>query len=83
MKKFLIDMLNENTVSIVTVFLATIDGEEIEVKRTRKAYNNSSIDRQLLIDELGKPYTTAIFAIWGDTPTVTDPPTPTELESEE
>lgn len=83
MKKILIDMLNENTVSIVTVFLTTIDGEQIEVKRTRKAYNNSSIDRQLLIDELGEPYTTAIFAIWGDNPTVTDPPVPVNSGSEE
>ncbi len=83
MKKFLIDMLTENTVSIVTTFFVTIDGEEIEVKRTRKAYNNSALDRQLLIDELGEPYTTAIFAIWGDTPTVTDPPIPANFEGGE
>ena len=51
--------------------------------RSRKAYNNSSIDRQLLIDELGEPYTTAIFAIWGDNPTVTDPPVPVNSGSEE
>ncbi len=72
MKKIVIDMLNENTVSILTIHLATFEGEEFEVKRTRKAYNNSVIDRQKLAEEIGEPYTTAIFAIWGDTPTIID-----------
>lgn len=76
-------MLTADSVSVVTKQFTEINGNEIQIgDQTRKTYCNSEIDRQLLIDEVGEPYTTSIFAVWGDTTTVTVPES-MEIESGE
>lgn len=78
--KIIIDLLTENSVSIVRVVQTTYNGKIVELERTRKAYDNSNLGRQKLLQEVGNPYYTSIIAIWGTTPTVADPPTPEILK---
>lgn len=76
-KKITVDLLTPTSVSIVTEKFATVGGVEQQIgNRERKAYSNSKIGRQSLIDEVGEPYCSSVFIVWGDTPTVEDPPVP-------
>ena len=73
-KEITIDLLTSSSVSIVTKRFITISGTNQQVGNTeRKAYSNSPLGRKMLIDEVGKPFINSIFAIWGDTSTVSDP----------
>lgn len=69
--KITVDMLSENSVSIVTQ--QTIISGEVEYavgEKHRKAYINSAEGREELKKEVAEPYLTAILAVWGSTPTV-------------
>lgn len=77
-KEITLDLLNENSVSVKTVEKATINSKEHELGTYRKAYANSPLGRQQITDELPEKYATAVFAVWGDEPTVPDPPAPVE-----
>ena len=72
-KKIIIDLLTENSVSIIFSTQMEYNGKIIELERTRKAYSNSPLGRESLLTEIGEPYYTAVISIWGDTPTVNDP----------
>lgn len=72
-KKIMLDMLTTDSVSVVVKQFTRINGNEIQMGNPiRKTYCNSANNRQLLIDEVGEPYTTSVFAVWGDTPTAED-----------
>lgn len=78
-EKITISLLTENLVSIIRKKYMTIDGVETQVgENERISYSNSSIGRQKVVSDIGEPYSTAIFAIWGDQPTVEDPENPNE-----
>lgn len=69
-KEITIDLLTNSSVSR----FITISGTKQQVGNTeRKDYSNSPLGRKMLIDEVGKPFINSIFAIWGDTSTVSDP----------
>lgn len=73
-KTITVDLLTTDTVSIITKKFATVEGQKQQVGEIeRKAYSNSALGRQALIDEVGKPYVSAVFAVWGDEPTLKDP----------
>lgn len=79
-KEIVIDLLTKDSVSIVTKKYATIGGTKQQIGNTeRKAYSNSPLGRQMLIDEVGKPFINSIFALWGDTSTVSDPSNESEV----
>lgn len=80
--KITIDFLIERSVSIGRTVTVEYNGNTVELERTRKAYDNSPLGRQALIDEVGEPYSTAVFMVWGETPTVQDPELPVIVESE-
>jgi GTP-sensing pleiotropic transcriptional regulator CodY len=66
-----LDMLTQNNVDVRKQNIAIIDGKEYAVGDIyRKNYQNTERDRQEVLDEVPEPYSTAIFAVWGDTPTV-------------
>lgn len=71
--KIIIDLLTENSVSIIFSTQMEYNGKIVELERTRKAYSNSPLGRETLLTEIGDPYYTAIIFIWGDTPTINDP----------
>ena len=66
-EKIELDMLNDSSVSVKSQ--RYYEGEPLG-KPHRKAYTNSERGRQELVSELPQEQQNAIFAIWGDTPTV-------------
>lgn len=80
-KELTLDLLNKNSVSVKTVEKAVVNLVERTIGTSRKAYANSPIGRQQITDELPEQYANAVFAVWGDEPTVADPEPPaTETE---
>ena len=71
MNKYTLDMLNENSVSVKAQRFTSVDEVEYPIGQPhRKAYVNSTRGRQEVQDELAQQQQNAIFAVWGDTPTV-------------
>jgi hypothetical protein len=72
-EKFFLDMLTQDSVSVRKQKHAIIDGTEYSIGDPwRRAYVNSIVGRQQVQDEVPEPYKTAIFAVWGDAPTVSE-----------
>lgn len=65
-----LDMLTQDGVSLKKQQYTTVDGVEYPIgKPWRRAYANSVNGRAQVEAEVAEPYKTAIFAVWGDTPT--------------
>ena len=72
-EKITLDMLTADSVSVKTQRYTTVDGQEYPIGQPhRKAYINSEKGRDEVQSELPEAQRNAIFAIWGDTPTVTE-----------
>jgi len=72
-EKITLDMLTENSVSIKKQKYIVQDGTEYLIGQPwRRAYVNSEKGRQRIEEEVPEPYRSAIFAVWGDEPTVSD-----------
>jgi len=72
-EKITLDMLTENSVSIKKQKYIVDNGEEYPVGQPwRRAYVNSERGRQQVQEEVPEPYRSAIFVVWGDTPTIED-----------
>ena len=70
-EKITLDMLTQDSVSVKKQQYVEIDGTEYPVGQPwRRAYVNSVRGRQQVEEEVPEPHRTAIFAVWGDTPTV-------------
>ena len=72
-KEYTLEQFTTESVNVITVSTATIDKERREVGRSRMAYVNSPTGRKQLSEILPEEYVTAVLALWGETPTVTDP----------
>lgn len=72
-EKISLDMLTQNSVSLKKQNYTTVNGVEYPVGEPwRKAYVNSTSGRAQVTAEVPEPYKTAIFAVWGESPTVDD-----------
>ena len=72
-EKKTIDMLTTDSVSILTQKFIEEDGEMLQVgKNHRRAYANSQSGREDLEENEPEDVVNAVFAIWGDAPTITD-----------
>ncbi len=72
-EKIYLDMLTQDSVSLRKQQFTTIDGVEYPIGQPwRRAYVNSISGRAQVQAEVPEPYRTAIFAVWGDAPTVDD-----------
>jgi hypothetical protein len=73
-EKIILDMLTQDGVSLKKQQYATVDGKEYPIGEPwRRAYINSVQGRAQVQAEVPEPYLSAIMAVWGDTPTVTEP----------
>ena len=71
--KIILDMLNEKSVSVKTQQYTTVDGIEYAIGQPhRKAYINSIRGREEVQNELPQAQASAIFSVWGDSPTVNE-----------
>lgn len=79
--KATVDMLTNTSVSILTQKFVKVDGKETQLgKNHRKAYVNTEAGRQALISEQEEATVQAVFAMWGDAPTVSNEEQETESE---
>ncbi|MBD2846179.1 hypothetical protein IDH44_13315 [Paenibacillus sp. IB182496] len=70
-EKITLDMLTTESVSVKTQQYIDVSGTEYPIGEPhRKAYTNSLSGREQVTDELPATQQSAIFAIWGSTPTV-------------
>lgn len=66
-------MLTQDSVSIKKQTYFEQNGQLYPVGQPwRRAYVNSIYGRQQVQKEVSEPYRSAIFTIWGDSPTVSD-----------
>lgn len=73
-EKYTIDMLTIDSVSVKKQTYIDYMGQQYPIGEPwRRAYMNSEKGRQQIIDELPIAQVNAIMAVWGDTPTVTEP----------
>ena len=73
-EKIYLDILTQDSVSIRKQQFAVIDGKEYPIGEPwRRAYVNSVQGRSQVQAEVPEPYQSAIFAVWGNAPTVTEP----------
>lgn len=82
-QEIILDLLCKNSVSVKIIEKATINSEERVIGTSRKAYANSPLGRQQIAEDIPEEYVTAVFAVWGDEPTVDDPEPPIVENSEE
>ena len=74
-EKITLDTLTQDSVSVKTQRYILHDGQEYPIGLPhRKAYVNSVTGRQKVVVELPEAQKNAIFAVWGDAPTVSDEP---------
>ena len=73
-EKITLDMLTQDSVSLKKQNHTVVDGKEYPIGEPwRRAYANSERGRAQVQAEVPEPYRSAIFAVWGDTPTVEEP----------
>ncbi len=72
-EKITLDMLTQNSVSLKKQKYAVVDGNEYLIGAPwRRTYINSEQGRAQVKNEVPEPYQSAILAVWGDAPTVTE-----------
>lgn len=82
-EKKTVDMLTIYSVSILTQQFVDIDGKETQVgENHRCAYVNSESGRNELQEKEPEEVVNSVMAIWGDTPTVSEPPMEVEENAE-
>ena len=73
-EKITLDMLTNDSVSVLKQQYITIDGADVKVgENVRNAYMNTQTERELLKSELPEEFYNAVIAVWGDTPIVAEP----------
>lgn len=72
-EKIFLDNLNENHVRLKKQNYVNVDGVEYPIDQPWMiSYDNSVLGRELVNVEVPEPYKTAIFVVWGDSPTIED-----------
>ncbi len=72
-EKIALDMLTKDSVSLKKQNYGVVEGVEYPIGEPwRRAYANSVQGRGQVQAEVPEPYQSAIFAVWGDAPTVAD-----------
>jgi uncharacterized iron-regulated protein len=61
-----------NSVTVMLDKYVSVESKDIHVSNHAKAYINSLQGRASVEAEVAEPYKTAILAVWGDVPTVTE-----------
>ena len=70
-EKITLDMLTQNSVSVLRQNFIELNGVETQVGgNVRNAYENDETGREILKNTLPEEYYNAVMSVWGDTPTV-------------
>lgn len=68
--------LDKRKVNVLIQKSMEVEGQVVPVSNHRCAYINSARGREQLTAELPEPYRSAVLAVWDDTPTVSESPSP-------
>ncbi|HUM45126.1 MAG TPA: hypothetical protein PKI14_19440 [Fervidobacterium sp.] len=72
-EKIALDMLTKDSVSLKKQNYGVVEGVEYPIGEPwRRAYINSVQGRAQVQAEVPEPYLSAIMAVWGNSPTVTE-----------
>ncbi|MCI7086073.1 hypothetical protein MR988_08220 [bacterium] len=78
-EKITLDMLTPDSVSVLKQQFVNINGSLVQAgSNIRNAYINSTTGRDDIKNVLTEPYLSSVMAVWGSTPTVSDPIDSTE-----
>lgn len=73
MEKYTLDMLNQESVSVKKQTYIDYIGREYPIGEPwRRAYVNDIYGREQIVAELPISQVNAIFAVWGENPTITE-----------
>lgn len=72
MDNIIVDMLTQDSVSVLTRKTAVIDGHTYTLGDHRCAYSNSTSGRASIAADQPADVVAAVMARWGDAPTVTE-----------
>lgn len=70
---YILEQLTADSVNVLTVSSAKVNGKVYELERARVCYANSPLGRQQIVEALPEQYAEAVLAVWGDAPTLSDP----------
>lgn len=71
--KITLDMLTKDSVSVLKQQFITLNGVEMQVGgNVRNTYMNSTSGRTIVSEVLPQEYQNAVFAVWGETATVSE-----------
>ena len=70
---YTLELLTADSVNVIIVSSAKINGKERALDRSRICFANSPIGREQVVNFLPEQFADAILAVWGDTPTLSDP----------
>lgn len=71
--EYALDMLNKDSVSVLKREYAEINGVKTQIgSNWRCAFSNSETGRKEIALLIPEEYVASVFAVWGDTPTVSD-----------
>lgn len=73
MKEYTLEQLTPDSVNVLIVSSATVNLKVYVLGHERISYSNSEHGREQVRENLPEEYSNAVFALWGDTPTVPDP----------
>ena len=73
-KDYTLEQLTVDSVNVLIISSAKVNGKMYELERTRISYANSPIGREQIVEALPDQYAEAVLAVWGTTPTRQDPP---------
>jgi hypothetical protein len=70
-EKITLDGLTQDSVSLKKQNYVEVEGElQFVGQPWRRAYVNSEQGRAQIVAEIPEPYKSAVFAVWGDVPTI-------------
>ena len=72
--KTTLDSLCENSVSVLKQDYITVGNADVQIgDNHRRAFVKAESGRAAIAEYIGEPYISAVFQVWGETPTVTEP----------
>ena len=81
--EYSLDMLTTDSVSVYKkTFITLSEGATPEQvgRPVRTSYSNSPSGRRAVVAELPENFSEGILAVWGDNPSVPDPPAPLPID---
>lgn len=72
-EEYFLEQLTSDSVNVLIVSSAKVNGKTYELSRERMSFSNSNTGRAQISKTLPKGYLEAVFVLWGDKPTLSDP----------